>query len=161
MRKFRCDASTGSGRAGWLLALILSASSPVFADSGRVVARRGQTLRGWGMSLAWGANDLYGGGPQPARIKTPADQGQYMDLLYGDPSARLTLGLNIARYNIAGGDDPTHMHVRADAQMEGFQSGPGAAFDWTRDAPQRRMLQEAKKRGAGIFEMACILRLTG
>ena len=44
--------------------------------------------------------------------------------------------------------------MRADAQMEGFQSGPGAAFDWTRDAPQRRMLQEARKRGASIFEAA-------
>jgi O-glycosyl hydrolase len=77
-----------------------------------------------------------------------------MDLLYGDPAKRLTLGFNIARYNIAGGDDPTHKHMRADAQMEGFQSGPGAAFDWTRDAPQRRMLQEAKKRVATIFEAA-------
>jgi hypothetical protein len=44
--------------------------------------------------------------------------------------------------------------MRADAQMEGFQSGPGAAFDWTRDAPQRRMLEEVKKRGANIFEAA-------
>ena len=77
-----------------------------------------------------------------------------MDLLYGDPATRLTLGFNIARYNIGGGDDPTHTHMRADAQMEGFQSGPNSAFDWTRDAPQRRMLQEAKKRGANIFEAA-------
>jgi O-glycosyl hydrolase len=77
-----------------------------------------------------------------------------MDLLYGDPATRLTLGFTIARYNIAGGDDPSHKHMRADAQMEGFQSGPGAAFDWTRDATQRRMLQEAKKRGANIFEAA-------
>jgi hypothetical protein len=42
--------------------------------------------------------------------------------------------------------------MRADAQMEGFQAGPAAAFDWTRDAAQRRMLQEAKHRGADIFE---------
>jgi O-glycosyl hydrolase len=106
------------------------------------------------MSLAWEANDLYGGDRQPAQIKEPNIQNQYMDLLYGDPATRLTLGFNIARYNIAGGDDPTHVHMRPDAQMEGFQSGPGAAFDWTRDAPQRRMLQEAKKRGADIFEAA-------
>ena len=91
---------------------------------------------------------------QPAQIKDPDVQGQYMDLLYGDPAARLTLGFTIARYNIAGGDDPTHRHMRADAQMEGFQSGPDAPFDWTRDAPQRRILQEAKKRGAHIFEAA-------
>jgi O-glycosyl hydrolase len=106
------------------------------------------------MSLAWEANNLYGGGRQPAQIKDPDIQSQYMDLLYGDPATRLTLGFTIARYNIAGGDDPTHKHLRVDAQMEGYQSGPDAAFDWTRDAPQRRMLQEAKKRGARIFEAA-------
>jgi len=139
------------GTAVWLLALIVT---PSLADSGRVAARPAQTFRGWGMSLAWEANDLYGGGRQPAQIKDPDIQNQYMDLLYGDPAARLTLGFTIARYNIAGGDDPTHKHMRADAQMEGFQSGPNAPFDWTRDAPQRRMLQEAKKRGAHIFEAA-------
>ncbi|HWW87777.1 MAG TPA: glycoside hydrolase [Vicinamibacterales bacterium] len=42
--------------------------------------------------------------------------------------------------------------MRPDAQMEGFQSGPGASFDWTRDASQRRMLHEAVKRGANILE---------
>jgi O-glycosyl hydrolase len=75
-----------------------------------------------------------------------------MDLLYGDPATRLTLGFNVARYNIGGGDDPTHKSMRADAQMEGFQAGPAAVFDWTRDAAQRRMLHEAKDRGADIFE---------
>jgi hypothetical protein len=103
------------------------------------------------MSLAWEANDLYGGGRQPGQIKDPHLQSQYMDLLYGDPATRLTLGLTVARYNIGGGDDPTHTHMRPDAQMEGFKSGPSAPFDWTRDAAQRRMLQEAKKRGAIIF----------
>jgi len=39
--------------------------------------------------------------------------------------------------------------------MEGYQQGPNAAFDWTRDAAQRRMLQEAKRRGANIF--SCLL----
>ena len=72
--------------------------------------------------------------------------------MYGDPTKSLTLGLNIARYNIGGGDDPTHASMWADAQMEGFQTGPAAAFDWTKDAAQRRMLQEAKNWGANIFE---------
>jgi len=136
----------------WLLALLLFTPSLTSADSGRIIPRPAQTFRGWGMSLAWEANDLYGGGRQPARIKDPDIQSQYMDLLYGDPTTRLTLGFTVARYNIGGGDDPTHQHMRADAQMEGFQSGATAVFDWTRDAPQRRMLQEAKKRGANIFE---------
>jgi O-glycosyl hydrolase len=145
---------TSPKTTAWILALILLTPSLALADSGRIIPRPAQTFRGWGMSLAWEANDLYGGGRQPAQIKEPAIQSQYMDLLYGNPATRLTLGFNIARYNIAGGDDPTHKHMRADAQMEGFQSGPDAAFDWTRDAPQRRMLQEAKKRGADIFEAA-------
>ncbi|WP_158820392.1 glycoside hydrolase [Granulicella sp. S156] len=106
------------------------------------------------MSLMWEANDLYGGGRQVAKIKDPKIQSQYMDLLFGDPATRLTLGLTIARYNIGGGDDPTHTHMRPDAQMEGYQSGPDKPFDWSRDASQRRMLEEAKKRGANIFEAA-------
>jgi hypothetical protein len=72
---------------------------PALADSGRVVARPAQTFRGWGMSLAWEANDLYGGGRQPAQIKDPQLQSRYMDLLYGDPATRLTFGFNVARYH--------------------------------------------------------------
>ena len=138
----------------WFVALLLLPVSRALADSGRIDPHPAQTFRGWGMSLAWEANDLYGGDRQPAQIKDPKIQSDYMDLLYGDPATRLTLGFNIARYNIGGGDDPTHKHMRPDCQMEGFQITPGAAFDWTRDAPQRRMLQEAKKRGANIFEAA-------
>ena len=123
-------------------------------NTGRILPQPAQTFRGWGMSLAWEANDLYGGGRQPAQIKDPNIQDHYMDLLFGDPAKELTLGFTVARYNIGGGDDPAHTHMRADAQMEGYQSGPGAPFDWTRDASQRRMLQEAKKRGANIFEAA-------
>jgi O-glycosyl hydrolase len=123
-------------------------------NSGRILARAAQTFRGWGMSLAWEANDLYGGGRQTAQIKDPKIQDQYMDLLFGDPATHLTLGFTIARYNIGGGDDPTHTHMRPDAQMEGYQTGPSAAFDWSRDAAQRRMLREAKQRGANIFEAA-------
>jgi O-glycosyl hydrolase len=154
MGKPRFCQLTEPKTTAWLLTLLLFTPLPALADSGRIVPRQAQTFRGWGMSLAWEANDLYGGGRQPAQIKNPAIQSQYMDLLFGDPATRLTLGFTLARYNIAGGDDPTHKHMRADAQMEGFQSGPSAAFDWTRDAPQRRMLQEAKKRGANIFEAA-------
>ena len=123
-------------------------------NSGRIMPRPSQPFRGWGMSLMWEANDLYGGGRQVTKIKDPEIQSHYMDLLFGDPAKRLTLGLTIARYNIGGGDDPTHTHMRPDAQMEGYQSGPDKPFDWSRDASQRRMLQEAKKRGANIFEAA-------
>jgi O-glycosyl hydrolase len=38
------------------------------------------------------------------------------------------------------------------SQMQGFQGGPGLAYNWTRDAGQRQMLHDAKSRGANIFE---------
>src|SRR5271156_6073936 len=103
---------TNLGTTAWLLAVLFATPWPSLADSGRILPRPAQTFRGWGMSLAWEANDLYGGGRQPARIKDPDAQSQYMDLLYGDPADRLTLGFTIARYNIGGGDDPTHTHMR-------------------------------------------------
>ena len=56
---------------------------PAMADSGRVVARPAQTFRGWGMSLAWEANDLYGGGRQAAQITDPQLQSRYGQNLYG------------------------------------------------------------------------------
>ena len=147
---FRCGSLTHSGRLA--IAPITDSVPEAFTNSGRIIPRPAQTFRGWGMSLAWEANDLYGGGREPAQIKDPKIQDRYMDLLYGDPAARLTLGFNVARYNIGGGDDPAHAHMRPDAQMEGFQSGSGASFDWTRDAAQRRMLHEAIKRSADLFE---------
>jgi hypothetical protein len=56
--------------AAWPLAFfLLMQPSAALADSGRIVPRPAQTFRGWGMSLAWEANDLYGGGRQPARIE--------------------------------------------------------------------------------------------
>ena len=110
-----------------------------------------QTFRGWGVSLAWEGNMLYGSSLAQPFSTDPAFPGKVIDLLYGDPSSRLTLGLNIARYNIGGGDG-SHRHMSPTAQMETFQDSAGAAFDFTRDAGQRRLLQEAKERGADLFE---------
>jgi hypothetical protein len=43
-------------------------------NKGRLSARSSQPFRAWGMSLAWEANDLYGGRRQAARIKDPAER---------------------------------------------------------------------------------------
>jgi len=51
----------------WVFLLLIS---PAMADSGRILPRPAQTFRGWGMSLAWEANDLYGGGGSPRKSKT-------------------------------------------------------------------------------------------
>jgi hypothetical protein len=117
------------GAAICLIAAPLLFSTSAFADTGKVSAQSGQTFRGWGMSLAWEGNSVYGG-----KLSSQA-QGSCMDMLYGDPTNNpATLGLNIARYNIGGGDDPSHHHMTPKSQMQGFQDGPGLAYNWTRDA---------------------------
>jgi hypothetical protein len=85
--------------AALLVSLLLLPAPLVLADSGRINPRPAQTFRGWGMSLAWEANDLYGGERQPAQIKDPKIQSDYMDLLYGDPATRLTLGFSMAPHS--------------------------------------------------------------
>ena len=66
-------------------------------------------FEGWGTSLCWWANRV-----------------GFSEKLTKD-SARLFfskedgLGLNIMRYNIGGGDDPTHNHIkRTDSEMPGW-----------------------------------------
>ncbi len=141
-----------------LLALWATVGHAEATRTATVTAQARQTIRGWGMSLAWEANRVYGSPLTAPAIPDPAEQARFMDLLYGDPDSGL--GLNVARYNIGGGANPDReacpklpgKRAQPWAEMEGFQTGPGAAFNWSRDASQRRMLREARRRGADIFE---------
>lgn len=99
-----------------------------------------QVVEGWGTSLCWWAV-VTGTWSDPAR-------GQLADLLF-DPARGL--GLNIVRYNIGGGDDPAHNHMRVGGAVPGYQPRQGE-WDWTWDAGQRWMLSAATQRGAGIAE---------
>ncbi len=125
-----------------------------------VTPERQQAVRGWGMALAWEANRVYGSARVKPDIPDPAEQGRFMDLLFGDPARGPGLGLNAVRYNIGGGsrpdttgcDGPPRHGLRPSADMEGFLAGPGEPYDWSRDASQRRMLGEAQRRGVTIFE---------
>ncbi len=101
---------------------------------------RYQTLHGWGTSLAWWAH-VVGGWSQQRH-------DEIADLVFS-PTAGL--GLTVARYNIGGGDDPTHHHMRPGGDVPGFQPAPGV-WDWTADANQRRVLLAAQARGADTFE---------
>ncbi len=140
--------------------LILAGAGDPARTSATVSTAAEQTLRGWGMSLAWEANVIYGGPFDAAQIPDPVEQGRTMDLLFGDPARGPGLGLNVARYNIGGGDNPdpgrcprpAPSAAQPGARMEGFLAGPGAEYDWSRDAGQRRMLHEAQVRGATVFE---------
>ncbi len=94
------------------------------------------SFKGWGTSLCWWAHRL----------------GISEKLT--DESARLFfsedgLMLNIMRYNIGGGDDPTHSHIqRTDSDMPGWlkKDEKGKLFyDYNADEFQLKMLKKAYK----------------
>ena len=96
----------------------------------------GGKFEGWGTSLCWFANRI---GYSDTLAQKAAE------LLY---NAETGLGMNIARYNIGGGDDPAHHHItRTDSMMPGFwrldEETGEHIFDGTQDENQRNVLLRA------------------
>ncbi len=94
-------------------------------------------FEGWGTSLCWWANRL---GYSDVLAQKAAD------LFYGDDGLRL----NIMRYNIGGGDDPTHTHItRTDSAVPGwlvFDEASGEyVYDYDADKNQINVMQRAVK----------------
>ena len=90
-------------------------------------------FEGWGTSLCWWANRL---GYSDSLAQQAAD------VFYGDEGLRL----NIARFNIGGGDDPSHNHItRTDSNMPGYTkySNGKITYDWSADANQRNVLMRS------------------
>ncbi|CAG8455994.1 1947_t:CDS:10 [Cetraspora pellucida] len=115
---------------------IVNANKLVFIDPND----RWQVFEGWGTSLCWFANALGG---------FPDIRNQAADLVFDISKG---LGLNVIRYNIGGGDDPSHHHMRIGGDVPGFLPCENCDYDWTSDANQRWFLFAAKDRGADIFE---------
>ena len=93
---------------------------------------KNQVMEGWGGSLCWWANIV--GKYSDARIKYICDW--IVDPVNG-------LNMNIFRFNIGGGDDPTHNHMRSDGgNMPGYKASLTAAYDWRQDSAQRKVLQQ-------------------
>jgi O-glycosyl hydrolase len=103
-------------------------------------AVRRQTFEGWGTSLCWWANHVGGW--------SAAGRDALVDAVV---DATNGLGFNIFRYNIGGGENPSHDHMRQYGEMPGFQASDGT-WDWTADANQRALLQSIVTRGgAGLI----------
>ena len=91
-----------------------------------------QVIDGWGGSLCWWANIM--GGYSDSKIKSICDW-------ITDPDTGLNM--NVFRFNIGGGDDPAHNHMRADGgAMPGYKASLTDAYDWNQDANQRKILQQ-------------------
>ena len=104
----------------------------------------GGVFEGWGTSLCWWANRI---GYSDKLTDAAVDA-------FFDPTKGLML--NVARYNIGGGDDPSHRHItRSDSNMPGFAQpvlAPDGAievdddgiaiyqYDWDRDKNQMNVL---------------------
>ncbi|MGW0820739.1 glycoside hydrolase [Streptomyces sp. NPDC002845] len=110
-----------------------------------------QEFEGWGTSLVWFANAT-GGYPDPIRRKL-------VDMVFGKDG----LGLNIARYNIGGGNAPDVRkdYMKTGATMEGFWKAPEGTtqqdmdwwdpnnpdhWNWDADAGQRWWVDQIKKK---------------
>jgi O-glycosyl hydrolase len=102
-------------------------------------AVRRQTFEGWGTSLCWWANHVGGW--------SATGRNAVVDAVV-DPTAGL--GFNIFRYNIGGGENPAHDHMREYGEMPGFQAADGT-WDWTADANQRAVLQRIVERLPGAI----------
>jgi O-glycosyl hydrolase len=89
-----------------------------------------QTFEGWGTSLAWWAFSL--GGWKEANLGILAD-------MVADTNTGL--GMTVFRYNIGGGEQPGHTHMRVDAAMPGFKPTEAGPYAWRADSLQLRTLK--------------------
>lgn len=142
--------------AAAMLCTVLSAqsnrrtTSTVVLDPAKGSPFNDGVFEGWGTSLCWWANRI---GYSDKLTDLAVDA--FFDQTKG-------LKLNIVRYNIGGGDDPSHRHItRSDSNMPGFaqpvRDDDGAfevdddgislyQYDWDRDKNQMNVLTKLLER---------------
>lgn len=130
------SASAGTGGMG--------PRPTVTAEPGTMLVRidpatRYQTFEGWGTSLCWWANHVGGWGA--------AARNAVVDAVVNPTTG---LGYNIFRYNIGGGENPSHEHMNAHREIEGYQPSAGV-WDWGADATQRAVLQQIVATGTNVI----------
>ena len=100
---------------------------------------RRQSFEGWGSSICWWG-DRIGGWAEDKR-------NALVDLIV---DAKNGLGYNIFRYNIGGGDNPSHTHMGEHRNMPGFQPTKGT-WDWNADARQQAVLKRLVSSGENVI----------
>ena len=101
-----------------------------------------QTIKGFGVSLCWWANIMGGWGDSAMNVVTK------------DLAGKDELNFNYFRFNIGGGDDPAHHHMRKDGgAMPGYKISPGGAYNWLADSNQIRIVKKLHAvRSDAIYE---------
>jgi O-glycosyl hydrolase len=101
-----------------------------------------QTFEGWGTSLCWWA--VTAGGWSDTNRK------QLVGAIV-DPDTGL--GYTCFRYNIGGGDNPAHTHLKGERAVPGFKATAAGNYDWNADKNQRAILLDiAAREKSCIFE---------
>jgi len=96
-----------------------------------------QFFEGWGTSLCWWANTEGSG--------SAAYRDRIAEVLM-DPDSGL--GYTIFRYNIGGGDQPGHNHMRTGGAIPGYKPTETGPYDWTADQNQRNIVTAIAGKGA-------------
>lgn len=112
-------------------ALIGNAAANVMISPDNVYEINNGVFEGWGSSLCWWGNRVG---------YSDSLSQQAAEAFYGDDGLRM----NIVRYNIGGGDDPSHTHItRTDSNMPGYTkyNNGTVTYDWNADANQRNALK--------------------
>ncbi len=108
-----CSAMLAATAAGGFAAL------PAGAASGNTytvdLQQQLQEFDGWGLSLSWWATEIGDWTRMGSSGKEKREE--IAEALYGKSG----LNLNIARYNVGGGDDPTHTHMSDDRNTPGWR----------------------------------------
>lgn len=100
-----------------------------------------QIFEGFGTTLSWWANivgnwNMIGASGQEVRE-------ELMNLIFDIEDG---LGMNIVRYNIGGGENPDHHHVkRIEARVPGYKLNEDSEYDYEIDRAQLWVLQRAKE----------------
>lgn len=94
-------------------------------------------FEGWGTSMGWWGNRI--GYSEKLSDKSA-------ELFYSENG----LGLDIVRYNVGGGDDPTHNHItRSDSKMPCFMNEDGT-YNWDADYNQVNVLTKIKENNPDV-----------
>lgn len=101
-----------------------------------------QTFEGWGTSLCWWA--------VLAGKWSETNRNKLIDVIVNPDTG---LGYNCFRYNIGGGDNPSHNHLSEPRAVPGFKKSETSEYDWSADQYQRNILLGIASRGENlIFE---------
>ena len=130
---FLLSCAIGLGTLNFPVMKADSASETITVSPYSIYEINDGKFEGWGTSLCWWANRIG---------YSDSLSEQSAEAFFGESGLRM----NIARFNIGGGDDPSHTHItRTDSDMPGYTvyKNGSVAYDFNADSAQRNVLMKS------------------